>query len=374
MGKPRYAVYALRSSGSPQWQDLGDAAEIDALIQATRRQLADPRLPAVQVKPAAQALEARIMAPVRQLIGNATHLLIAPDAQLNVIPFQALVDPQGRYLLESYTITILTSGRDLLRLQLQPPKPTAPLVVADPTFDRAAPATLVASTRATSQRSGDLRNLAFNPLPGTAAEAQALRQLLPQAQVLTQAQATENAVKAANSPRILHLATHGFFLENDPQALDPTPRGLNEPTAFTAENPLLRSGLALAGFNQRQSGGDDGVLTALEVTGMNLEGTQLVVMSACNTGRGDVVNGDGIYGLRRAFTLAGARSQVSTLWKVDDEVTRDIMVAYYQNLLKGMGRTDAMRQVQLEMLKNPNTQTPYYWAAFVSSGDWLPLP
>lgn len=375
LGAPRYAVYVLRSTGSPQWIDLGDARTIDALIQTTQRQFADPRLPAAQIKGPAQALEAKIMMPVRQLAGNATHLLIAPDAQLNVIPFTALVDGQGRYLLESYTITTLTSGRDLLHLQVPSPRPNHSLVVADPTFDRAAPSRfLVASSRGTSQRSGDLRNLAFNPLPGTAAEANAIRELLPQADVLTQAQATEAAVKAANRPRILHLATHGFFLENNEQDVGGDRRGGHNPMAVAAENPLLRSGLALAGFNQRQSGGDDGVLTALEVTGIDLHGTELVVMSACDTGRGDVVNGDGVYGLRRAFTLAGARSQVSTLWKVDDGVTKRMMVAYYQNLLQGMGRTEAMRQVQLEMLKDSSYQTPYYWAAFVASGDWLPLP
>ncbi len=121
-----------------------------------------------------------------------------------------------------------------------------------------------------------------------------MKALFPQAQLLKQAAATEAAVKAANSPKILHLATHGFFLTDSGNKDIP-------------ENPLLRSGLALAGFNQRQSGSDvdDGVLTALEVTGMNLSNTELVVLSACDTGRGEVVNGEGVYGLRRAFTLAG---------------------------------------------------------------------
>ncbi|MEN9275610.1 MAG: CHAT domain-containing protein, partial [Gloeomargarita sp. GMQP_bins_5] len=140
------------------------------------------------------------------------------------------------------------------------------------------------------------------------------------------------------------------------------------------ENPLLRSGLALAGVNQRHStspADDDGVLTALEVTSMHLHGTALVVLSACDTGRGEVVNGEGVYGLRRAFTLAGARSQVSTLWKVDDQATRDIMVAFYQNLRRGLGITEALRQVQRERSKR---ESPYYWAAFVASGDWSPLP
>nr|WP_315897329.1 CHAT domain-containing protein [Thermosynechococcus sp. HN-54] len=298
-----------------------------------------------------------MITPLLPWLGDATHLLIAPDGELNTIPFQTLVDAQGRYLVESYLITLLTSGRELLRFQSRPAAAHAPLIIADPSFEHS----LGNSSSAPSTvRSLDLRGLAFAPLPGTTQEAQALKQLLPKAQVLTQAAATETAVKAANSPLILHLATHGFFLPNFGEQGFP-------------ENPLLRSGLALAGFNQRQSGSDmdDGVLTALEVTGMNLTGTELVVLSACDTGRGEVVNGEGVYGLRRAFTLAGARSQVSTLWKVDDQATREIMIAFYQNLRRGMGRTEALRQVQLQRLKQ---ELPYYWAAFVSSGNWSPIP
>ncbi|MDM7326533.1 MAG: CHAT domain-containing protein, partial [Thermosynechococcus sp. Uc] len=351
-GEPRYGVYVLRPTGQPLGKDLGSAAEIEAQVRQTRFRLADPRLPKTEVQAVAQALAERVITPIRPWIGNATHLLIAPDGELNTIPFQALVDAQGRYLVESYLITLLTSGRELLRLQSRPAPANTPLIIADPSFDHSL-------SGGSPLRSLDLRELSFAPLPGTAEEAQAVKALFPQAQLLKQDAATEAAVKAANSPKILHLATHGFFLTHEGNKDIP-------------ENPLLRSGLALAGFNQRQSGSDvdDGVLTALEVTGMNLSNTELVVLSACDTGRGEVVNGEGVYGLRRAFTLAGARSQVSTLWKVDDQVTREMMVAFYQNLRRGMGRTEALRQVQLQRLQE---ESPYYWAAFVSSGDWSPL-
>ncbi|BAC09904.1 CHAT domain-containing tetratricopeptide repeat protein [Thermosynechococcus vestitus] len=347
-GEPRYGVYVLPARGQPLGKDLGPAAEIDAQVRQTRFRLADRRLPKVEVQRAAQALTEQVITPIRPWLGNATHLLIAPDGELNTIPFQALVDAQGRYLVESYWITLLTSGRELLRILSRPVTANPPLIIADPSFDRSS-----------TMHALDGRGLTFTPLPGTAEEAQALRALVPQAQVLLQAAATETAVKAANSPKILHLATHGFFLAAS---------GNKD----ILENPLLRSGLVLAASNERQRGseGDDGLLTALEVTGMNLRDTELVVLSACDTGRGEVVNGEGVYGLRRAFTLAGARSQVSTLWKVDDRVTRDIMIAFYQNLQRGMGRTEALRQVQLQRLKD---ESPYYWAAFVSSGDWSPL-
>src|SRR4029079_13294053 len=117
------------------------------------------------------------------------------------------------------------------------------------------------------------------------------------------------------------------------------------------ENPLLRSGLALAGANQRKEDKDDGIFTALEASGLNLWGTKLVVLSACDTGLGEVKNGEGVYGLRRAFTLAGAESLLMSLWPVSDYTTRTSMTSYYRNLKEGMGRGDSLRQVQLEMLR-----------------------
>jgi hypothetical protein len=136
----------------------------------------------------------------------------------------------------------------------------------------------------------------------------------------------------------------------------------------------LRSGLALAGANKRQSGNDDGVLTALEASQLDLTGTNLVVLSACETGVGKAENGDGVYGLRRAFVMAGAETQVMSLWKVDDGATRELMEAYYRGLAQGGGRSEAMRQVGLAMLRNRARAHPHYWASFIVSGEPAPLP
>ncbi|XFA72160.1 CHAT domain-containing protein [Thermosynechococcaceae cyanobacterium Okahandja] len=368
---PRYAVYALKATGAPQWRDLGTVAEVDQVISAARSRVADPRLPPSVIKPPLKAAYERLLAPLEPFLTGSTHLLVAPDGQLNTLPFEALVDRQDRYLLESYTITLLTSGRDLLRLQARGRSPNPPLILGNPSFGQN-----TGRPASNGARSLDLRSLTFNELPGTATEVKVLSGLLPQAQVLTGSNATETAVKQANRPRILHLATHGFFLESppvSPQVLQNS-RGLNAPVPLSGENPLLRSGLAMAGFNQRQSGADDGVLTALEVTGLNLDGTELVVMSACDTGRGDILNGEGVYGLRRAFTLAGARTQVSSLWKVDDTTTQQLMVTFYQKLAAGKGRSEALRQAQLALMQDGNKQIPYFWAAFVTSGEWRSLP
>lgn len=201
---------------------------------------------------------------------------------------------------------------------------------------------------------------------------------------------------------MLHIATHGFFLTDQPQAAPANNRPQRgtfdtlDTSSLPAwwENPLLRSGLVLAGVKQGESGaGEDGVLTALEVAGLDLWGTKLVVLSACETALGEIKNGEGVYGLRRSLVLAGSQTQVMSLWKVSDSGTRDLMVAYYTRLQAGEGRTEALRQVQLAMLRGELTPAtaiqngrrattdttsdaemdyryPYYWAAFVPSGDW----
>jgi CHAT domain-containing protein len=250
-------------------------------------------------------------------------------------------------------------------------------VLADPAYGNSN----FGTTAIQSARSADLdrSGLVFNSLPGTAAEAQTLQSLLKlDAQhVLTGDRATEAQLRALQGPRILHLATHGFFLKDEEATALLNPLlGLRTDRAAPAlgENPLLRSGLALAGANQRSSGAtDDGILTAAEVAQLDLLGTQLVVLSACETALGTVAAGEGVYGLRRALVLAGAQSQLVSLWKVDDAATSELMTDYYQRLLKGEGRAAALRAVQRDMLANPSRQHPYYWAAFIPIGNWKPL-
>jgi CHAT domain-containing protein len=131
--------------------------------------------------------------------------------------------------------------------------------------------------------------------------------------------------------------------------------------------------LALAGANLSKGGDDDGILTALEAAGLNLWGTKLVTLSACDTGVGEVKNGDGVYGLRRSFVLAGAETLVMSLWPVSDTVTRELMTAYYKGLRQGLGRGEALRKVQLQMLKRPHRAHPFFWASFIQSGEWANL-
>jgi CHAT domain-containing protein len=279
----------------------------------------------------------------------------------------------------------LTSGRDLLRLQAHTPSQQGPVVVANPLFDLDDSAIVnnqMADQRPESRRSIDFTRLSFDPLPGAEVEAKALGAILPEAKILTGAQATEAAIKQVRGPLILHVATHGFFLADRKLAtpdrsglrLEDGAAGLKQTPDALAENPLLRAGLILAGINQGQSGpGEDGVLTALEAAELNLWETKLVTLSACDTGLGEVKNGDGVYGLRRALALAGSESQVMSLWKVADKATRELMVGYYTGLQRGEGRNEALRNVQLQMLRSGERRHPYYWAGFIQSGEWANL-
>jgi CHAT domain-containing protein len=224
-------------------------------------------------------------------------------------------------------------------------------------------------------------------LPGSAEEGMKLKKILVSATVLMNAEATVSALKRASSPAILHISTHGGFLEDQPKPeadsaskrelmIRPDGNGrFNDALAqnLNIENPLLRAALFLAGANRGRNGEDDGVLTALEATGLDLYGTKLVVLSACDTGIGEVKTGDGVYGLRRALVLAGAETQVMSLWPVSDVGTRELMIDYYKRLQKGEGRGEALRQVRLKMLESEDRQHPFFWASFIQSGEWANL-
>jgi CHAT domain-containing protein len=385
-GKPHYVAYIVRREGATQVKELGDAKVIDDAIGALREGLRDPQRS--DVRTLARAVDEKVMQPLRALLGDATQLIVSPDGELNLLPLAVLVDEQGHYLIERYSLSYVTSGRDLLRLGVTRESKNRPVVVADPSFGEPAvqPFAQTSVTRKSTPRNirrrsvttgNDLSHVYFAPLDGTSMEAQAIQSLFPDARVLTGAQATKSAVKQFNAPSILHLATHGFFL-SEPGAIATGSASLVATRSLsgtaTVENPLLRSGLAFANANLRNSSNtDDGILTALEASGLNLWGTKLVVLSACDTGVGEVRNGEGVYGLRRAFVLAGSESLVMSLWPISDYTTRMLMTNYYRNLKQGLGRGEALRQVQLDMLKRDPKLHPFYWANFIQSGDWTNL-
>jgi CHAT domain-containing protein len=357
--------------------DLGPAQPIDALVERNRHALADPAT--TYHADAARALSEKLIKPLTRYLRAGERLLLSPDGELNLVPFGALMDEHGDYLVQHFDLSYLTSGRDLLRMAAETPSRGSSVVLADPAFGSPPGAGAPRETGDDIARSSDLdrSGLQFARLPGTAREAKELASVLNlgSQNVLTGDRATEAALRALHGPRILHLATHAFFLSDQelPIVLKPTGTSLTDPSPL-AENPLLRTGLALTGANARHSGtADDGILTGTEAAQLDLAGTQLAVLSACDTGVGQVRTGDGVYGLRRALVLAGAQAQLVSLWKVADAPTQKMMVDYYRGLVRGEGRSAALRATQLAMLKDPARRHPYYWAAFIPIGSWTPL-
>jgi len=382
-GDDYYAAYVLTQTGEAKAVDLGRAAPIDQLVTQFKTALSTQSARATTI---ARQLDQKLMAPLRPYLSNQAHLLLSPDSQLNLIPFDALVAEDNNYLIETYQTSYLSSGRHLLKLRSNAPSQQPPVIIANPNY---AASETVTTANSDNSRSVDANSLSFAALPGTAQEASAIAPLLPDATLFIEDQATEANLKQVNAPSILHIATHGFFLpdvefippsDSDSRSLLGASFSLadtKEPVQITpsnTENSLLRSGLALAGANTRSSGTEDGIFTALEASSLNLSGTKLVVLSACETGIGSVHSGEGVYGLRRTFAIAGAESQLMSLWKVSDNGTSDLMQLYYENLIeKNQGRSEALRNAQLTLLNTGTYQHPYYWASFIFSGNWAPL-
>jgi len=384
-GALRYAAYVLHGNAVAKGIDLGDAEAIDTAVAKLRAALREPDRK--DVRQLAESVAERVFQPIEPLVAGDRRLLISPDGQLDLIPFEVLLNSQGHYLVERFSITYLTTGRDLLRMQFPRPSRSAPVIVADPLFGEPK-GTLAANagepqwkpaTAMTARRSittgADFSNLYFAPLAGTRSEANSIHAFFPEAQIFTGPQASEATLGRLNAPKILHIATHGFFLQdvNQSTGAQAVGKAAGSPATRDFENPLLRSGLALSGANFVKESKGSGILTALEVSNLDLWGTKLVTLSACDTGVGEVKNGEGVYGLRRAFFLAGTESLVMSLWPVSDYVTRELMAEYYSGLKKGLGRGEALRQAELAMLHRKGREHPFYWASFIQAGEWANL-
>ena len=378
----RYVAYLVTSHGPPCWVSLGEAAPIDAAADAVLAALQAP-IRTEATRTALQRLDALVVAPLRDQLTEVSHLILAPDGKLNLVPFEGLIDARGHYELERYLVSYLTSGRDVLRLAAHREPRSPAVILAGPDYGplplHSAPGTV-----------------AFLPLPGARAEAADLGRYFSTSPV-TDKRATKDALAALLGPTMLHVATHGFYAR-DPGATrapgsssssapprtaadPPAPRGMHveidggmsllppSPSSSDLAEALDRSGLAMAGANQDAHG----IVTAREIAGFDWWGTQLVVLSACETGVGAVPSGEGVYGMRRALVLAGAESQVVSLWSVNDASTRALMRDYYGELARGAGRAEALRQAKLHLLHQARYAHPYYWAAFIPAGDWRPL-
>jgi CHAT domain-containing protein len=322
-----------------------------------------------------------------------------PDWSLHLVNFAALPTGQTNYLLEKGpVIHYLSAERDLVA--------TAPehandglLALGSPAFDDTGTfAALKPDTGGGVQREAGetfrgnrsecepFESMRFAALPASAREAEEVAALWKKTAAgvrhLNGSAATEGAFKReATGKRVLHLATHGFFLEGRcASALEESAQQMpgRPPAAVTRENPMLLSGLVLAGANHRREAGDgeeDGILTAEEISAMDLKGVDWAVLSACDTGVGAVRAGEGVFGLRRAFQVAGVRTIIMSLWAVEDQSARRWMTALYQaRFAKGLTTAQAVHQTSLGILNDRRAKGqsthPFYWAGFVAAGDW----
>lgn len=384
-GELRYGAYILHAQGEPIGIDLGEAKKIEKALNYFRSTLSYLEDDDELVKESARNLDMLLVEPLREHLGDTSQILLSPDDALNLIPFEALVDKEGKYLLQTYSFTYLTSGRDLLRLQNKFSAQKSAVIMADPDYENSddplstsalvndSDESSITRTRVRSDSGNafslDIRIKDISPLGNTKGEAEEVSQLLKEAKFgnvrsFIDNQATESVLKQTKSPSILHIATHGIFSSSE---------GSNLEEVTFENNPLLLSGLAFAGVKQEKgSRSEDGLVTALETTTLDLRGTKVVVLSACDTGLGSIQSREGFYSLRRALVIAGSESQVISLWKVSDKATKKLMVNYYRRLLAGEGRTEALQKAKLEMLQSDNYFHPFYWAAFIPSGDWTP--
>jgi CHAT domain-containing protein len=379
------ALVVTPQSKYPNLIVLGDSKDLEAApLTGFRSAVAKTRGVTVEAEPNAPASAAEAVntsaaydgfwKPLEPALIGAQRVYIAPDGVLNQVPIGLLADSGGKMVLEKYQLRYVNSTRDLLRPQ-HASTGNAAVLLGNPKFDLAAAASTTAATNS-GQASVDLTGAPLPSLPNTQLEVAAIDKLLRasgwQTTTYFNDRATKSAITKIRPPRVLHIATHGFFLANQ-SAPDSTGRVVRLSSA--TDDPMLRSGLFFAGANRVRSGAplapgaDDGVLTAYEASQLNLQGTELVVLSACETGLGDQSNSEGVFGLRRALEEAGASAIMMSMWSVPDQETQELMSLFYAKWLGGLDKPEALRQAQLQerevVRKRYNKDLPFYWGAFV---------
>lgn len=418
---PSYLAFVLRSNQPPVAVVLGGARTIDPLVSRWRADIAAEASThaerasdgaASPARASGAALRTLVWDPLTPHLSHTRRIFVVPDGALSLVPFVALPAGQRSYLLERAPVVhYLSAERDLVASSDKGASVGRGLLaLGGPAFDdrtRFAATHAFSPLRADARRNpagsirgsggpcADFRTVRFEPLTGTRQEVGELSNVwstpsssrAEPARVLLDRDASESAFKRqAPRQRVLHLATHGFFLSDACTSNAPVGTraigGLSTPTrrdhAASIDNPLLLSGLALAGANHRAWAApeeDDGILTAEEVASLDLAGVEWAVLSACDTGLGEIKAGEGVFGLRRAFQIAGARTVIMSLWSVDDQSTRSWMRALYEGRLeKHLDTADAVHEASLAVLRSRRaagqSPHPFYWAAFVAAGDW----
>jgi CHAT domain-containing protein/tetratricopeptide (TPR) repeat protein len=402
--EPHYLATIISRDEIPAIVELGQADEIEPLIEDYRRHMfraanlgtiPDP-VYKEENRMINQELFSRIWLPLEKYIAGHNLVFIAPDGELNTVSFAGLMDQDGHFLIEEFALQYLSSGRDIFRYRDGEKHNTGLFAIGDPDYDAPGYARagnisidgyIMADRKYSVPRNirsgcGRLNEIFLGPLPGTRDEVKAVSSAWEESfrepinAFFGPDASEENFKRKAPGCRAIHLATHGYFLDGSCR-IDMPQEAYAQEGGWVGENPLLRSGLFLAGSNLHGAGCDsigveDGILTAYEVSAMNLEGTDLVVLSACETGLGDIQVGEGVYGLRRAFQMAGAHTVISALWPLSDQYVSELLSDLYRR--KDISLAEGMRRMQMariaELRQNGQSDHPVSWAAFIAVGDW----
>ncbi len=391
----RYAALALQTSGLIQFSDLGDATALDELIseyQSHMNRISNQGFATKSDSEAfgviSRALSGYLLSPLSSNFGKFRDLILAPDGNISSVAFSALPH-HGKYLVEHHNIRYVNTVRELKSVNTEISNTSCLLAIGDPDFDLASSESFASSskdgavtqgfrTRIRSNRSTCLAfdDLKLSRLPASSAEVNSIVTSWGEsptaiARVLSGTSATEEAFKAlASNFNCIHIATHGFAIAPDCGSI-----AARLGTDKVHHDPLLLSGVYLAGANnavQRSDFGlEDGILTASEIADLDLRRVNTVVLSSCESGLGALRDGEGVFGLTRAFRLAGVRTVISTLWKIPDEQTVELMAQVYDSRDNDFG--SRISQIQRDLIKNAKnrgrTDHPFAWGSFIAVGD-----
>ncbi|MEK7315753.1 MAG: CHAT domain-containing protein [Candidatus Eisenbacteria bacterium] len=405
-GSRRYLAFVRGAEGEPTAIPLGDADRVDMLVRRwVVEVLSDPsdsgqsaRSAEARSRNTGRALRTLLWEPLQGALGNVSGVVIVPDGTLHGVNFGALPRGGEGYLIEeNFLIHYITSELDIVEKRDRGRRGSGLLAFGGVDFgSEPEPRKEVRQgANAADAAAGDCAGFyeaKFSPLPQSRLEVEEIAGEWggsSRATVVTGTEATEAAFKRlAPGKQVLHLATHGFFLDAGRCSQGGLGSrgiaGLESPvrprrrSAFHQQSPLLLSGLALAAANRRSEATpheEDGVLTAEEVASLDLRGVDLAVLSACDTGVAGASGGEGILGLRRAFQTAGVATLITSLWAVQDDAARDWMRAFYQSRIRdGAGTAEAVRTAMLKVLQSRRAQgrstSPSFWASFLAAGDW----
>ena len=396
-------AFVIQKGKAVELIDLGPVQPVGKEIDVWRKAFDTT----AEGRAAGLSLRKRIWQPLEAILSGAKTILVSPDGVLGRLPLPALPGKtKGKYLLEEYRIATIPVPQLLPALMNQRAGKKLEgglLLMGDVDYD-ADPQAVPKKRRKSWQKNRSTAMVrgthSFAHLEATAGEIATIKELFTdlfepsgdEIKTLAKLQATEAGFReAAPGYYNLHIATHGFFADPTKKSALATDPALRQQQLsqqrVTGHHPGLLSGLAFAGANRKhEPDKDDGILTAEEIVTIGLDGCDLVVLSACETGLGEVAGGEGLLGVQRAFQVSGARSTIASLWSVDDLATRRLMERFYRNYWdKEMSKLDALREAQIWLLNHPEQVrdarrkpklsdpqrvSPHYWAAFLLSGDW----